>query len=121
MATQKILLIDDEIEIRGFLQDYFEDREYQVFIASDGLEGLALCEKEDFDLVICDMLMPKMIGTEFLKRLKNKKPGQRVIMMTGVKEESMMEKAKALGCLHYLTKPILLSDLAAKVSECLAS
>ncbi len=119
--AKKILLVDDEIEIRGFMQDYFEDREFQVSIASDGAEGLALFEKDQFDLIVCDMLMPKMIGIEFLRRVKEKKPDQRVIMMTGVKEESMMEKAKALGCLHYLTKPVKLSDIEARVNECFAS
>ena len=117
----KILLIDDEIEIRGFLQDYFEDRNYQVFVASDGLEGLKLFEKENFDIIVCDMLMPNMIGIEFLRRVKEKKPAQRVIMMTGVREPSMMEKAQKLGCVHYLMKPVQLTDLEAKVAECLAS
>lgn len=119
--SKKLLLVDDEIEIRGFLQDFFEDRDYTVKIAPDGLEALALFEKEPFDLIVCDMLMPRMIGLEFLRRVKEKKPDQRIIMMTGVKEESMMEKAKALGCLHYLTKPVQLSDVEAKVAECFKS
>jgi DNA-binding NtrC family response regulator len=119
--AKKILLVDDEIEIRGFMQDYFEDREYQVSTASNGEEALKLFEKESFDLIVCDMLMPKMIGVEFLRRVKEKKPDQRVIMMTGVREESMMEKAKALGCLHYLNKPVRLSDIEAKVAECFNS
>lgn len=119
--AKKILLVDDEIEIRGFLRDYFEDRDYTVSIACDGEEGLKLVEKNTFDLIVCDMMMPRMLGTEFLRRVKERNPAQQVIMMTGVREESMMEKAKALGCLHYLNKPVSLSDLEARVSECFKS
>ncbi len=119
--AKKLLLVDDEIEIRGFLQVYFEDRDFEVSIACDGEEGLALFEKGDFDLIVCDMMMPKMIGMEFLRRVKAKKPSQKIIIMTGVKEESMMDKARALGCEHYLTKPVKLADLQAKVEECFGS
>ncbi len=115
---KKILLVDDEIEIRQFLQVYFEDRDFTVEIASDGVEGFEKFQKGGFDLVVSDMLMPKMIGTELLRKIKETKPDQRVIMMTAVKEDSMVQKARALGCQHYLTKPVRLADLEAKVSEC---
>ena len=119
MAGGKILLIDDDLGIRGFLQDYFEDREYNVETASDGLEGLEKFQKSGpFEIIVCDMLMPRMIGLEFLKQVKKLKPDQRVIMMTGVKEASMVEKAKALGCHLYLNKPVSLADIEARVAEC---
>lgn len=115
---KKLLLVDDEIEIRGFLKDYFEDRDFDVSIAGDGMEGMELFEKQSFDLIVCDMMMPKMIGLEFLRRVKAKKPDQKVIIMSGVKEETMVAKAKELGCEHYLAKPVRLADIEAKVSEC---
>ena len=67
------------------------------------------------------MRMPKMIGTQVLKRIKELKPAQKVILMTGVKEESMMATAKALGCHLYLTKPVKLSELEVRGSECFSS
>ena len=118
MARGNILLIDDEETIRIFLQDYFEDRNFNVEIACDGLEGVQKFEKGKYDLVLCDMLMPGLIGMEVLKRIKAQKPDQRVIMLTSVKEDSMREKAKTLGCDLYLNKPIRLADLEEKVSEC---
>ena len=121
MMRGKILLVDDEIEVRQFLQIYFEDRDFKVEVASDGIAALDKFQKGSFDLVVCDMLMPKMIGTELLRKIKELKPDQRVIMMTAVKEDSMVQKSKALGCLHYLTKPLRLSDLEARVAECLPS
>ena len=121
MAAQNILVIDDDFSIRGFLQDFFEDRGFNVTAAGDGADGFDKFQKGNFDLVLCDMLMPKMIGTEVLRRIKELKPDQKVIMMTGVKEDSMMEKAKALGCHLYLTKPVQLGELEARVNECLPS
>lgn len=119
MARGKILIIDDELEIRDFLRDFFEDRDFDVVTAAHGLEG---CEKfkiaAPFDLVICDMLMPHMIGLDVLRNIKASHPDQRIILMTGVKENSMVDKAKQLGCHLYLTKPVGLSDLETKVEEC---
>ena len=118
MARGKILIIDDEPGVREFLQYFFEDRDFNVEIAEDGAAGVEQFQKGNFDLVLCDMLMPRMIGIDVLRRIKELKPGQRVIMMSGVKETSMIEKAKQLGCHHYLTKPVRLDDVEAKVKEC---
>ena len=119
MIRGKILLVDDEIEVRQFLQAYFEERDFKVEVASDGVEAFEKFQKDSFDLAVVDMLMPKMMGTELLRRIKEAKPAQCVIMMTAVKEDSMVQKARALGCQHYLTKPLRLADLEARVAECL--
>lgn len=121
MGKGKILLIDDEPGVREFVKDFFEDREYNVVMAFDGLMGLEAFGKEEFDLVICDMLMPKMMGIDVLAAIKKLKPGQKVIMMSGVKEDSMVERAKALGCQHYITKPVRMADVEERVQECLSS
>jgi DNA-binding response OmpR family regulator len=116
-----ILLIDDELDVRQFLCDFLEDRDFQIETAPNGEEGVKKFEQGRFDLVICDMLMPKMIGLEVLKRIRALRPGQKVIMMTGVKEESMVAKARGLGCQFYLTKPVRLDDLEQKIQECFQS
>lgn len=121
MARGKILIIDDDVGIRGFLRDFFEDRDFDVEIAGDGAEGLACFQKGKFDLVLCDMLMPKMIGIDVMRAIKKSHPTQRVVMMTGVTEASMVEKTKALGCHLYLTKPVKLDELEARVAECFPS
>ena len=119
MARGKILIVDDEIEVRGFFQAFLEDRDFLVVTAANGEEGFEKFQQEPFDLVISDMLMPRMIGLELLRRIKTAKPDQRVILMTGVKEETMVAKAKALGCQFYITKPVTLADVEAKVVEAL--
>ena len=121
MARGNILLIDDDETVRVFLQDYFEDRDFNIEIASDGIEGVEKFEKGNFDLILCDILMPKMMGLEVLRRIKSLKSSSRIIMLTSVKEGSLMQKAKELGCTLYLNKPIHLTDLEAKVLECFPS
>lgn len=118
MARGKILLVDDEIGIRDFFQDYLENCDFDVVTAEDGMEGLQKFKKGQFDLVISDMMMPRMIGLDLLKNIKNIKPEQKVILMTGVTEDSMKEKAKAAGCFEYITKPLRLADVEEKISEC---
>ena len=120
MVSPRILLIDDELPIRQFMQDFFEDREYTVDVAGDGLEGVELFQKNAYDLVMCDMLMPKLIGLEVLRQIRKEKPSQKFIMITGVKEESMVAKAQVLGCSFYLNKPFSLSDLEERVRQCFA-
>ena len=117
----RILLIDDEYEIRDFMKDFFEERGYRVEVAGDGLEGVEkFSQGGDYDLVLCDMMMPKLLGVDVLKKIKETRPAQKVIMITGVREASMVQKAKDLGCLHYLNKPFSLNDIAERVAECLA-
>lgn len=121
MALGKILVIDDEPGIRDFIKMYFEDRDYDVDIAADGQEGVEIFAKGSYDLVLCDMLMPRMLGIQVLERIRAQKPDQKVIMMTGVKDETMVAKAKALGCHLYINKPVKLNELEASVAECFSS
>lgn len=118
MGSGKILVIDDDEGIREFLKMYFEDREYNVDIAKDGQEGVELFGKGSYELVLCDMLMPRMIGIQVLEKIKAAKPDQKVMMMTGVKDEAMMAKAQSLGCHLYINKPVKLQELEARVAEC---
>ena len=63
----KILIIDDEASIRSTLKEILEYEKYDVSEAKDGKEGLELVEKNDYDVVLCDVKMPKMDGTEVLE------------------------------------------------------
>ena len=121
MARGKILIIDDEIEVREFFQDFFEDRDFEVTAASNGRRGVEIFGQGEFDLIICDMMMPGMIGLEVLEHVKKIKQDQRIIMLTGVSEKSMVERAEALGCSHYLNKPVSLDALEKQVNACLES
>ena len=82
---QKILIVEDEKAISGVLQSILSDEltDYEFVIAEDGLEGYKQVEKEDFALVISDIKMPKLSGTELLKQSLALKPESTFIMISG--------------------------------------
>ena len=82
---QKILIVEDEKAISGVLQSILSDElpEYEFVIAEDGLEGYKNIEKEDFALVISDIKMPKLSGTELLKQALQIKPDTTFVMISG--------------------------------------
>ncbi|MCH2116743.1 MAG: response regulator, partial [Pirellulales bacterium] len=80
---KRILLVDDDAEIIESLRLALEANGYEILVARDGNQGLALVEREDPDLVVLDMMMPKRSGFLVLERLKRKRDGQqRIIMIT---------------------------------------
>ena len=81
--SPKILIIDDEAPIRASLKEILEYENYQVMEAEDGAEGLKLATKFAFDVVFCDIKMPKMDGLEVLDALVEKGIDGRVIMISG--------------------------------------
>ena len=80
---QKILIVEDEKAISGVLQSILSDElpDYEFVIAEDGLEGLKQIEKEDFTLVVSDIKMPKLSGTELLKQAIQIKPDTTFVMI----------------------------------------
>lgn len=115
---RKILIVDDDEGVRGFIKSYFEGLHYAVDAAENGEEALKQFKQNDYDLIISDMLMPKMLGVTLLEKIKAIKPEQKMILMTGVQEESLKARCQALGCDMYLTKPVHVKELAQKVAAC---
>ena len=107
----KLLIVDDEIDIREFAKKFFSKRHINVFIASGGGEALQLIENERPDLVLLDINMEQMNGIEVLKRLREKKDTTRVIMVTGVNAENVVKEISDLGIEGYIHKPLILEEL----------
>jgi DNA-binding response OmpR family regulator len=105
--TPTILVIDDDADIRGDLQMILEDQGYRVVTAPDGQVGLKCALAERPNLIICDMMMPKMSGFIVLERVKQhqhlKTP---FIMLTGNSSDHQRAFAEFLGVDAYLNKPI---------------
>ena len=110
-----VLLVDDNQQNLELLEVYMEDLpEVRVVTATNGLEALARVEEESPDLLLLDIMMPKMSGFEVCKRLKSN-PETRdiiVVMVTALSETSDIERAAECGTDDYLSKPI---DRAAMV------
>ncbi len=119
-GSKRILLVDDDAEIIESLRLALEANDYEVLIARDGNQGLALIERESPDLVILDMMMPKRSGflvLERLKRMGEKK--QRLIMITANEGSRHKAYAEMLGVDDYIRKPFPMDRLIQSVERLL--
>lgn len=105
-----LLVIDDDSVVRASIAAYLEDSGYTVLQAIDGVEGLAVFEKEQPDLVICDLRMPKLGGIELIRKIVEISSQIPVIVVSGAGVMNDAVEALRLGAADYLIKPI--EDLA---------
>ncbi|MGY5847062.1 sigma-54-dependent transcriptional regulator [Salegentibacter sp. HM20] len=117
----RILLIEDEASIRRVLVKILteESENYQVEEAADGLEGVEKIKDEDFDLVLCDIKMPKMDGVEVLEAIKKIKPEVPVVMISGHGDLDTAVNTMKLGAFDYISKPPDLNRLLNTVRNAL--
>ena len=103
----RILIIEDEASIRRVLVKILteENNQYQVFEAEDGLIGTEMIKKDDFDLVLCDIKMPKMDGVEVLEIVKKIKPEIPMVMISGHGDLDTAVKTMRMGAFDYISKP----------------
>ena len=118
---QKILLVEDEKAISGVLQSILSDElpDYEFVIAEDGLEGLKNIEKEDFSLVISDIKMPKLSGTELLKQALQLKPDTTFVMISGHADIDTAVDCLKEGAYDFISKPIDINRLITSVKNAL--
>lgn len=117
----KILVIEDEAAIRRVLTKILleEDEQYQIEEAVDGFEGLEKIKKEDFDLILCDIKMPKFDGIEVLEATKKIKPEIPFIMISGHGDLETAVNSMRLGAFDYISKPPDLNRLLTAVRNAL--
>ena len=120
-TMSRILVIEDESAIRRVLTKILseENETYEVFEAEDGLKGMEIIKKEDFDLVLCDIKMPKMDGVEVLEAAKNVKPEIPFIMISGHGDLDTAVNTMRLGAFDYISKPPDLNRLLTTVRNAL--
>ena len=116
---KKVLLVDDEEDVRLFLEDFLSERDFRVETAACGEEALRKLEKEPADIVLLDIMMPGMDGLECLKKIKDKYPKTKVIMLTALKDEVRIQKAQKLGASNYIVKPFSLDYLEKEIGKLL--
>jgi DNA-binding response OmpR family regulator len=119
--AQRVLIVDDDGEIVESVKFALEQRGYAVLIARDGNQGLAMAEREDPDLVILDMMMPKRSGFLVLEKLRRTRPiPLRVIMITANEGSRHKAYAEMLGVDDYIRKPFAMDRLMESVDRLLA-
>ena len=115
----RLLVIDDEKNIRNGLAEALQGDGYEVACAEDGDEGWERFNNGDIDLVITDLKMPGLGGDELLKRILSQAPGFPVIMLTGHGTVETAVAAMRDGAWDFLTKPVDLNHLSLKVKRAL--
>lgn len=111
----KILIVDDEISIRETLKEILEYEGYQVIEASNGEDAYNLVKETNFDVVLCDIKMPKMDGMEFLGKAMEIAPGLPIIMISGHGSMDTAIEATRIGAYDFLSKPPDLNKLLVTV------
>jgi len=115
----KVLIVEDEPNMVAGLRDNFEFEGYQVLTAGDGVAGLERALAESPDLVILDVMMPRMSGLDVCKQLKSKRPSIPIIMLTARGQEVDKVVGLELGADDYVTKPFSIRELLARVKAVL--
>jgi DNA-binding NtrC family response regulator len=111
----KILVIDDETSIRTALKEILEYESFEVSEAEDGAAAIKIVEKENFDLIFCDIKMPRMDGIELLSRLKEKGVESPIVMITGHGSVETAVDALKKGAYDFIQKPLDLNRILVTV------
>ena len=115
----KVLIVEDEDAIAEIERDYLELSGFDVTLASDGKEGLDIALKEDFDIIILDIMLPGMDGFDICKEIRKEKDIP-IIMVSAKKEDIDKIRGLGIGADDYMTKPFSPSELVARVKSHLA-
>ena len=116
MRPGRVLVVDDEPEVRLVLIEFLSSRGHEVTAASGGAEAVAMVENTKPDLVLLDVAMPDMDGLEALRRIAAIEPALAVIMVTANADIGITSKLLALGAVDYVPKPFDLDYLDQAVS-----
>ncbi|HCI57701.1 MAG: sigma-54-dependent Fis family transcriptional regulator [Bacteroidetes bacterium] len=115
----RILIIDDEKSIRHSLKEILEYENYKVDEAPDGIEGIKMAEKEKYDIIFCDIKMPRMDGIEVLENLQSKFPEVPVVMISGHGNIDTAVEAIRKGAFDFIAKPLDLNRILITVRNAL--
>ena len=114
----RVLLVDDDAEIVESMRTVLESKGYEILVARDGNQGLLMAERENPDLVVLDMMMPKRSGFLVLERLRRSHPvPMRVIMITANEGSRHRAYAEMLGVDDYIRKPFAMDRLLGSVQR----
>jgi DNA-binding response OmpR family regulator len=115
---RRVLLVDDDPEIIESMRTVLESKGYEILVARDGNQGLLMAERENPDLVVLDMMMPKRSGFLVLERLRRSHPvPMRVIMITANEGSRHKAYAEMLGVDDYIRKPFAMDRLLDSVQR----
>lgn len=118
---RRILVVDDEPQIRDMLRESLTRAGYEVLEAPDGKQAIEMLRKQTFDIVISDILMPEKDGLEVIMYLQRESPMTKCIAMSAPSNRVFLQSAQLLGATRVVEKPFTISDIEAAVRESLQS
>jgi two-component system cell cycle sensor histidine kinase/response regulator CckA len=119
-GTETILLVEDQDEVRQFLQSVLTEYGYHVLEASAGEQALEICEGQPIDLVLTDVVMPKMSGSEMAARVLTRQPLAKVLFMSGYSDQILAGRAGLVKDAAFIQKPFGREMLASKIRDVLS-
>lgn len=111
----RILIVEDETSIARFLQLELEHEGYLVEVAYDGRSGLEKAQEQEFDVLILDIMLPRLSGLEICRRLRQEKNAVPIIMLTAKDDVSDKVMGLDMGADDYMTKPFAIEELLARI------
>ncbi|SMF63869.1 two-component system, OmpR family, response regulator VanR [Paenibacillus uliginis N3/975] len=118
MKNFHILVVEDDLDIQELIKQFLMTQQYNVEVASDGIEGMKLFNKQSFDLILLDVMMPNLNGFEVAKMIRNQS-NVPIILLTALEEEQDQLKGFDLGIDDYITKPFSFHILIKRVEAVL--
>src|SRR5439155_952975 len=115
-VLMRVLIADDDADVRELLVEVFRDAGFDVLEASNGLEALLYVKRDRPDAVVLDLMMPRLGGVEALKRIHAFNPGIRVLVVTGAIDPELHRQATAAGAAGVFTKPVNATALVAALT-----
>lgn len=107
----KLLTIDDENGVLEMIRSHFEMRGYEVFTASDGVEGIAMCERVRPDAILLDLKMRQMDGDKALPHLRALMPNAKIFVVSAYQDDITQRRIAGLGADGYFEKPVSIIEL----------
>ncbi|WP_152394268.1 response regulator transcription factor [Paenibacillus guangzhouensis] len=115
----KILVIEDDFDIQELIKEFLNAQNYIVDVADDGLDGIRIFQDHEYDLILLDVMLPKMDGYQVCKMIRNESPSVPIIMLTALADEYDEIKGFDLGIDDYITKPFSFNILIKRVEAAL--
>jgi DNA-binding response OmpR family regulator len=110
-----ILVIEDEAKVASFLKKGLQQSGYEVDLAADGEEGYEKIRSNSYDLILLDLMLPKLSGLDLIPKIRECKPGVPIIAVTAKASVEDRVHGLNLGCDDYLTKPFSFAELLARI------